>query len=119
MCGVALPALVTVMVCAGLVLPCAVVGNVKLPGISVTAGRGATPVPVNGTVCGLPGALSAIASEACRSPAAVGEKTMLIVQVPFDDTTIGTVQFGVAAKSAVFSPVISDEFNLLPSFPEF
>src|SRR6266849_6933226 len=83
MCSVALPALVTVMVCAGLVLPCAVVGNVKLPGISVTAGRGDTPVPVNGTVCGLPGALSAIASEACRSPAAVGEKTMLIVQVPF------------------------------------
>src|SRR5260370_21405321 len=100
MCSVALPALVTVMVCAGLVLPCAMVGNVKLPGISVTAGRGDTPVPVNGTVCGLPGALSAIASEACRSPAAVGGQTMLIGPVPFGERTVGTVQLGEAEKSA-------------------
>jgi hypothetical protein len=38
MCRVALPALVTVMLCAGLVLPCAAVGKVKLPGARVTAG---------------------------------------------------------------------------------
>src|SRR5712692_192041 len=81
MYSVALPALVTVMVCAGL---------------------------------GLPGALSAIASEACRSPAAVGEKTMLIVQVPFGERTVGTVQLGVAAKSAAFAPVSAMEFTLSP-----
>ena len=114
MCSVALPALITVIVCAGLVLPCAVVGKVRLPGVKVTAGRGDTPVPVNGMVCGLPGALSVTASEACRGPAAVGENTMLIVQVPFGERTVGTVQLGVAAKSAVFAPVSAKEFTLSP-----
>src|SRR5579859_2413481 len=63
-CSVAGPALVSVMVCGGLVLPCAVVANVRVPGSSVTAGAGEAPVPVSGMSCGLPGALSVDAKAA-------------------------------------------------------
>jgi hypothetical protein len=43
---------------------------------------GPFPVPVRATVCGLPEALSATASEAVRVPAAVGLKDTLMVQLP-------------------------------------
>ena len=112
MCRAAMPALVTVIGCAGLVAPCAVDAKVRLAGVSVTAGSGATPVPVSGIACGLPGALSATVRDACRGPAAVGEKTMLIVQVLFGKRTVGTAHVVVAAKSAAFAPVTVTEFRL-------
>src|ERR1700686_5351457 len=112
MCRVAVPALITVIGCAGLVAPCAVDAKVRLAGVSVTAGSGATPVPVSGIACGLPGALSATVRDACRSPAAVGENTMLIVQVLFGERTVGAAQVGVAVKSAAFAPVTVTELTL-------
>lgn len=72
----ALPELVMVMDCAGLDSPCVVIpGKVRVPGVSVTSGAGgagATAVPVNATLCGLPGALSVITSAAWVTPILVG-----------------------------------------------
>ena len=116
-CSVAPPALVTVMLCAALTLPCAVVTNVRLPGVSVTAGWGAVPLPVSGTACGLPGALSLTVSDACRRPGPAGEKTMLIVQVLFGDRTVGMEQLGIAANSEAFTPVSVRELRLRPWSP--
>src|ERR1700720_3755244 len=101
MCSVAVPALVTVMICARLVLPCVVVAKARLPGARVTAGTGEAPKPLSGIVCGLPGALFAAAKLAWRAPAAVGEKTKLTLQVAFGKTTVGREQFRVAQKSEV------------------
>lgn len=66
--SVAFPELVMVMVCGALVTPCVVVpGKFNVPGTSVTSGAGgggATAVPVNETLCGLPAELSEIRSAA-------------------------------------------------------
>src|SRR5215470_14106286 len=55
-----------------------------------TAARGVTPNPVpvpdKLTCCGLPGALSVIASIAPRWPVSIGVNVTLIVQVPFGAT---------------------------------
>jgi len=51
---------------------------------------GAVPVPVNGTVCGLPPALSVIVSVPARAPSTVGVNVTLIVQV-FDPAVAGNV----------------------------
>ncbi len=48
------------------------------------------PVPVNGTVCGLPPALSVTVSVPVRAPTAVGANVTLIVQV-FDPAVAGNV----------------------------
>src|ERR1700730_506803 len=109
MCRVALPALVTVMLCAGLLLPCVVLAKVRLPGARVMAGSGAAPLPFRGIDCGLPGALSAAAKLAWRGPAAVGEKTTLTVQVAFGKRTVGNEQLGVATKSEGLAPVTLTE----------
>jgi hypothetical protein len=47
------------------------------------------PAPVNGTVCGLPGALSVTVSEALAFPTAFGEKVTLILQLVFGDSDEG------------------------------
>ena len=102
MCSGPGPTLVTVIVCAMLALPWVVVANVRLPG---TAGSGAAPMPLSGTNCGLPEALSVVAKLACRAPATVGEKTKLTVQVAFGERAVGREQLGVATKSAELEPV--------------
>lgn len=61
MWSVAAPELVTVTLCAALVIPCGVLAKVRLPGVKVTAGSGEAPVPLRGIDCGLPGALSVAA----------------------------------------------------------
>ena len=119
MCSVALPAFVRVTVCAGLVLPWLVLGNERLPGISVTPGCGATPVPVRGMDCGLAGALSVAVRLAWRGPVAEGVKTTVIEQVPFGDSTVGMLQLGVAAKSVALVPLTVMEFRLKPCPPVF
>lgn len=47
------------------------------------------PMPVKGTVCGLPGALSATVSEALAFPTAFGAKVTLVVQLLFGDSDDG------------------------------
>jgi hypothetical protein len=54
--------------------------KVKLLGVRLTAGAGVVPVPLRGTDCGLPLALSVIDILALRLPLAVGLKVTLIVQ---------------------------------------
>jgi len=46
-----------------------------------TPARGALPVPLKATVCGLPLALSATLNWAVRLPAAEGEKVTVMLQV--------------------------------------
>jgi hypothetical protein len=90
----------TVTVWAALVVPTVWVANVSLVGVTLTP----VPVPVSDTVCGLPGALSAIETEAVRVPAAVGRNVTLIVQLALTASVVPQVV--VRAKSPEFEPVI-------------
>ncbi len=69
---------------------------VKLPGA-------VEPPPVSGTLCGLPGALSAMVSAAKRVPDALGVKMTLMVQLSPAATD---EQLFVCEKSAALVPVI-------------
>ena len=65
---------------------------------------GAMPVPVSGTVCGLPLTLSVIVSEAVRLPAAPGVNvTFTVVLLPGVTVIVGVP--AVKAKSPAFAPV--------------
>jgi hypothetical protein len=76
-----LPPFVKVTVCAGvLVVPTDWGGKVRVVGKRVTSGPG-PPVPLNGIVCGLFGALSVMVTDPYRLPLAVGVKVTLIIQV--------------------------------------
>jgi len=83
------PEFVRVTLCAGLVVPISRLPKPRLVGEKVTAGPGATPVPLSATACGLPGALSLIATEAVRVPAAVGLKVAEIVQLAPGASVLG------------------------------
>src|SRR5438309_10561172 len=61
------------------------------------------PVPLNGTVCGLPPPLSVTDSAAERAPVAVGVKVTLMAQLVLP--AIPLPQVLVWAKSAAFGPV--------------
>jgi hypothetical protein len=74
----AVPELVRVVFWTALVVPTAWLANVRLVGVSVTAG--AIPLPVSETVCGLPLALSVTDTLALRLPLAVGLNVTEIVQ---------------------------------------
>jgi len=82
MASAAFPLFVNVTLCAALVVDTCKLVNVKLVGLSVTAGAGgAVPVPLNPTLCGLPLALSVTFKLAVRIPVAVGVKLTLMVQL--------------------------------------
>src|SRR5260221_5635943 len=66
----AVPVLVSVTVCAALIEPTFVLGKFALFDESVTR-PASTPVPLSGTLCGLPGPLSVKINEPLRVPAAV------------------------------------------------
>jgi hypothetical protein len=77
--------------------PCGVMVTLKFSGaaaVTVSVAGAVTvkshPVPVSGTVCGLPPALSVIVSVPVRAPSAVGANVTLIVQV-FDPAVAGNV----------------------------
>ena len=93
----AVPVLVSVTGAAALVIPTNTPVKLRLPGDSVTAG--ATPVPLIGTLCGLPAALSVILTVDDRLPVLVGLKVTLIVQLAFAARDEGEVL--VSEKSAV------------------
>ena len=73
--------------------------NERLVGVTVTA----VPVPLRGTVCGLPAALSAMDRVAVRAPAAVGRNVTLMVQL--DPTLKEDPQVVEREKSPAFVPV--------------
>jgi hypothetical protein len=102
----AAPLFVRVIVCAELVAPIFWLPKLSEVGLSVTAGAETTPVPLRGTLCGLPAALSLILTLALRAPEADGEKVTPIVQLAPAASVLGdSGQVVVSAKSAAFVPV--------------
>jgi hypothetical protein len=82
MLSAALPVLLKVTACGGLVVPTVWLLKVKLVGDKDTAGDPLdVPEPVRLTNWGLPLALSEIDKEAVRVPVAKGLKVTLIVQL--------------------------------------
>src|SRR5712692_2717892 len=82
MLSAALPVLVSVTVCAALVVLIVWLANVRLAGDRLTAGAAVeVPVPVRPTECGLPLALSVMVTAAVRVPVAVVVNVTEIVQL--------------------------------------
>jgi hypothetical protein len=97
------PLLVTVTVCAALVVPTGWLPKPRLVADRLTAG--ATPVPERLTVWGVSAALSLIVRVASREPVAKGVKVTLTEQVPLGATlTLEQLSAAVLAKSAALLP---------------
>jgi hypothetical protein len=112
--SVAFPVLNSVTPPVALDDPTAVFANAMVDELKLTAG--AVPTPVTAALCGLPGALSAIDTLACRVPAALGVNVTLIAQlVPWASDV---PQLLVCAKSVLLVPVIVIEVMLKAAFPE-
>ena len=79
---VAEPGLVSVTVCAGLVVEMFCDEKVRFKGEMEAEGPPVVPVPFKPTDCGLPVALSATRIAAERVPATLGLNATLIVQFP-------------------------------------
>src|SRR2546428_8751506 len=79
MLRVAVPLLVRVTDCTGLVVLRRWSPKARLVGAKVTAG--AMPIPASDTDCGLPGASSAKVNVPARAPVAAGVELMLILQL--------------------------------------
>src|SRR5256712_478744 len=104
MLRVAVPLLVRVTVCAGLVVMRRCSQKAWLVGAKVTAGT--IPVPASDTNCGLPGASSVMVTVAVRALAAVGVNVRLTRQLAPATTVAPFVQVVPAAmaKSPGFKP---------------
>jgi hypothetical protein len=88
MASAALPVLVSVTICAALVVFTCWLANVKFDDDRLTVGAGtAVPVPLSVIECGLPVALSVMDTVAVRVPSAVGVNVTLIVQFPLFPAT--------------------------------
>src|SRR3989441_378678 len=79
MLRVAVPLLVRVTVCTGLVVLRRWSPKARLVGAKVTAG--AMPIPASDTDCGLPGASSVMVTLAARPPVAAGVKLTVKAQL--------------------------------------
>src|SRR3989475_471939 len=107
MLRVAVPLLVRVTVCAGLVVLRRWSPKARLVGAKVTAG--AMPIPASDTDCGLLAASSVMVTVAVRAPVAAGVKLMLIVQLApgaTEPAPVGQVLPAAKAKSAACAPVM-------------
>jgi hypothetical protein len=78
--AVPVPAFITIKFCIGDAVPARIVENVNVPADKAIEVVPFEPVPLSDTIWGLPLALSAIESVACRSPIAVGVKVKLMEQ---------------------------------------
>jgi hypothetical protein len=76
----AVPGLLNVTACGGLVVPKGWLAKVKLVGDKLTRGDG-RPFPASVIVCGLSDALSVMFTEPYRSPGTVGVKVTLMMQL--------------------------------------
>ena len=103
---VAEPVLVSVTVCAALVVP--TVWLVKVSDVTerLAVVVGAVPVPVRLTVCGLPEALSVMLKVPVRVPDAVGVNVTLIVQLAPAATEPPHVSVSAKSALAAILPVI-------------
>jgi len=103
MVSAALPVLVSVTDCDPLVVFSVWLANVRLELERLTAGAGdppLPPVPVNGTTCGLSGALVVKVSEPVRSPEALGVNVTQTSQ-PYPGDKDGFPQKSFSVKSPV------------------
>ena len=110
----AAPVFVSVTVFAALVDFTSCTAKVRVVGESVTLG--AVPVPVRGTVCGLPAALSVRLRAAVRVPVAVGLNVILNVQLL--PTAKLVVQVVVSLKSPLLVPVKDRPLKVSVALPE-
>ena len=101
-----LPVLVTVTLCAALVVPVFCVANVRLPGAKPKLKFATWPVPLKPIDCGLPVALSVTEIAAVRVPPAVGENVALTEQALPAASEAGLAGHVLAemAKSPGFAP---------------
>ena len=95
MFSVAPPPLVSVTVCAALVLP--TFCEVKVSAVGLSDTPGAKPVPLRLTLCGLPAASLLMTMLPLRAPEVVGVKVTLMVQLAAAARKV--VQVVVLAKS--------------------
>src|SRR2546426_317426 len=105
MLRVAVPLLVRVTVCTGLVVLRRWSPKARLVGAKVTAG--AMPIPASDTDCGLLAASSVMVTVAVRAPVAAGVKLMLIVQLApgaTEPAPVWQVLPAAKAKSAACAP---------------
>ena len=115
MLSAAFPLLVSVAVCAGLVVPVVAV-KVSEVGASDTTGTGtAVPVPVSATDCGEPVALSVTATVAPKLATEAGVKETWMAQ--FAPAASEAPQLLVCAKSVGLAPAIAMEEMLSAAPP--
>src|SRR5262245_40207030 len=105
------------MFCAALCTFCACVPKLRLVGDTVISVDELVPVPVSGTLCGLPAAPSVTVTLAERAPPTVGVNVTLIAQDVFAASVAG--QLFVCAKSLVFDPVTAMPLIDSGAFPLF
>ena len=102
----AAPELVSVTVCAALVVFTVWLANIKLAGDKFTPG--AVPVPVRFTVCGLPVALSVTVMVPVWLPVAVGVKVTLIEQFAPAASVAPQVVVSEYCALATMLPIVSE-----------
>lgn len=101
--SVAVPGLLSVIVCAALVVLSSWLANVSDVGVRTACGAGGTvPVPLSAADCGEPGALSVTLTAAVGAPATCGVNVTEIVQLA--EAASVAPQVVVSAKSAGFAP---------------
>jgi hypothetical protein len=102
--SVAVPAFVSVTLCAALAVPTGLAANTRFAADKLTIG--AAPVPASATVCGLPGALSMIFKVPDSAAATDGVNLTLTMQeAPGASWGELTRQVSVSEKSAALLPV--------------
>ncbi len=100
------PVLVSVTVCAALVVPTVWLAKVSEVTERLAVVVGAVPVPVRLTVCGLPEALSVMLKVPVRVPDAVGVNVTLMVQLAPAATEPPQVSVSAKSPLAAILPVI-------------
>jgi hypothetical protein len=112
MCKGPVPVLVTDTVWAALEVPTFCDGKTIDGGLIATPGVRTTPVPDNGTVCGLPGASLVMVSVPLRGPAAVGVNVTVMLHEALGET-------GATHPLALLkSPVIVSRLMFSGALPE-
>ena len=96
--------------------PTAVLGNVRLAGLTV---RGASPVPVSLTSCGLVLALSLTVRAPVKAPRLVGVNSTLIVQLPPAASELPQLLVWLNSPLAEMEPMESGPAPELESFTGF
>src|SRR5258708_17779983 len=100
----AVTVVVSVTICAALIEPTFVLGKFTLFDESVTR-PASTPVPLSGTLCGLPGPLSVKINEPLRVPAAVGVNCTKTVEDAGDAKLVSQMFVSVQSPPSAILPL--------------